>query len=372
MKVLFDHQSFSGAKYGGVARYFYDLMYNLKFQQKIDIDLALLFSNNDYLKHGDIKKIIPFSFFLGYANTNMMFSHINRANSAVKVALHEYDIFHPTYFKDYFLPFLGKKPFVITHHDVIPEKFSTQYAALDGFNKAQKQRILDKASKIIAVSENTKQDLLEIFNIAPEKIEVIYHSTHFTTFRPNPLIKLNTPKRYLLYIGSRYNYKNFLFFVRAIAPILKKQDDLYLLCGGNEQFTAIEQKLFADLNISDKIIHQEIENDDVLYRLYQNAIGFVYPSLYEGFGIPILEAFACGCPVILSDCSCFPEVAQNAALYFKPDNEEHIAYQVEQLLDRAELRSDLIKKGYQRLKYFSPEITAQKTLEVYKSVLGKS
>ena len=371
MKVLYDHQSFSGAKYGGVARYFYDLMHNLKFHQKVDVDLALLFSNNDYLKNADIQKVIPFTFFLGYAKTNMMFSHINRAFSAFKVLRQDFDIFHPTYFKDYFLPFLGKKPFVITHHDVIPEKFPTQYAALDGFDKAQKQKILDKAAKIIAVSENTKKDLLEIFNIAPEKIEVIYHSTHFATFKPPLDFDIATPKKYLLYIGNRENYKNFDFFVKSITPLLKNDEDLYLICGGNGRFSEVEKSLFNKLNISNKIIHQEIANDDVLYRLYQKAIGFVYPSLYEGFGIPILEAFACGCPVILSDCSCFPEVAREAALYFKPDDEKHIAHQVEQLLNNAELRLDLIQKGYHRLKDFSPEITAKKTLEVYESVLRK-
>ncbi|CAH0995636.1 D-inositol-3-phosphate glycosyltransferase [Emticicia aquatica] len=370
MKVLYDHQSFSGAKYGGVARYFYDLMQNLKYEQEVDVKLALLFSNNHYLKNGDIKNVIPFRFFLGYAKTNMLFSHINRLNSAFQISRQNFDIFHPTYFKDYFLPFLGKKPFVITHHDVIPEKFSMKYAALDGFDKSQKQKILEKASKIIAVSENTKQDILEIFDIAPDKVEVIYHSTHFSTFVPNPAVKITTPERYLLYVGNRENYKNFDVYVRAIAPILHKQDDLYLLCGGNGKFTAFEENLFAELKISNQILHREVDSDDDLYLLYKNALAFVYPSLYEGFGIPILEAFACNCPVVLSNRSCFPEVGQDAALYFNPNDKEEIAFQVEKIVEDAELRASLIKKGQQRLKDFSPSITASKTLEVYQSVIG--
>lgn len=371
MKVLYDHQAFSGAKYGGVARYFYDLMQNLKYEQNVDVQLALKFSNNDYIKNGDIQKIIPFDLFLGYAKTNMLFSHINRANSALKIALHDFDVFHPTYFKDYFLPFIEKKPFVITHHDVIPEKFSTKYNALDGFDKSQKQKILDKASKIIAVSENTKQDILDIFNIAPEKVEVIYHSTHFSTFIPDENIKIKVPKRYLLYIGNRYNYKNFFVFIRSVAPILKKQADLFLICGGNGRFTVEEQKLLTELKITDRVLHREIENDDELYQLYKNALAFVYPSLYEGFGIPILEAFACQCPVVISDRSCFPEVAQDAALYFNPDDKEHIAHQIEKIVDDEALRKKLIAKGTHRLKDFSPTITALKTLNIYKSVTGK-
>ncbi|MFY7912448.1 MAG: glycosyltransferase family 4 protein [Emticicia sp.] len=369
MKVLFDHQSFSGARYGGVARYFYDLMYNLKYEQGVDVELALKFSNNDYLKNGDIKHVTPFSFFLGYAKTNMVFSHINRLNSAFQIARQNYDVFHPTYFKDYFLPFLGKKPFVITHHDLIPEKFSTQYGGLDGFARDQKKKILDKASKIIAVSENTKQDILDIFNIAPEKVEVIYHSTHFATFQPNPKVKISTPKRYLLYVGNRDNYKNFDVYVEAIAPILQKQDDLHLICAGNGSFSSTEQQLFSRLKVEKQILHHGIDSDDVLYQLYKNAIAFVYPSLYEGFGIPVIEAFACDCPVVLSERSCFPEVGQNAALYFNPDDKENIAFQVEKVLDNADLRTDLIQKGKKRLQDFSPTITAQKTLDIYKSVI---
>ncbi|AFK01578.1 glycosyl transferase group 1 [Emticicia oligotrophica DSM 17448] len=370
MKILYDHQSFSGARYGGVARYFYDLMHNLKYEQGVEVELALQFSNNDYLKNEDIKKVIPFSFFLGYGRTNMMFSHINRLNSALHLLRNNFDVFHPTYFNDYFFTFLSKKkPFVITHHDVIPEKFSTQYACLDGFDKYHKQKVLEKASKIIAVSENTKQDILEIFKIEPEKVEVIYHSTHFATFKPNDSIKINVPARYLLYVGNRDNYKNFDVYVEAIAPLLKKQDDLHLICAGNGKFTPTEQELFKSLNVEKRIIHHEIENDDVLYQLYNHALAFVYPSLYEGFGIPILEAFACECPVILSNRSCFPEVGQDAAIYFNPIDKEQIAHEVEKVIDNQALRRELIEKGKKRLQDFSPSITASKTLKVYQSIL---
>lgn len=371
MRVLFDHQSFSGAKFGGVARYFYDLMHNLKYHQGVEVNLSLLFSNNEYLKNADVKKVFPFSYFLGHGLTNTLFSHVNRANSAFQISRRNYDIFHPTYFNDYFMTFLGKTPYVITHHDVIPEKFSTQYAELDGFDKAYKQRVLDRAAKVIAVSENTRNDLLEIFHIAPEKIEVVHHSTHFATYKPAEDFDIVTPERYLLYVGNRDNYKNFDVFLRAITPILLKQSDLHLICAGSHSFTEVEQKLFHELGVGEQILHREIPNDAILYRIYQKAIAFVYPSLYEGFGIPILEAFACGCPVILSDRSCFPEVAQNAALYFNPSDIENISFEVEKLIDNAELKLSLVKKGYQRLKDFSPENTAKKTLNVYKSVIGK-
>lgn len=371
MKVLFDHQSFTGARYGGVARYFYDLMHNLKYHQGIDVNLSLLFSNNEYLKKGDVKKVHQFSYFLGSRYTNLMFSHLNRFNSALQIAGKNYDIFHPTFFNNYFAPFLGNKPYVITHHDAIPEKFGAQYAALDGFDKDYKQKVLNAASAIIAVSENTKKDLVEIFGIAPEKIDVVYHSSHFATYKPTSGFDIPTPERYLLYVGTRENYKNFDVFVKSIAPLLQQQPALHLLCAGSIIFKDTEQRLFQEMGVSNQVIHQEITNDDVLYRLYQKAIAFVYPSLYEGFGIPILEAFACGCPVVLSDRSCFPEVAQQAALYFNPDDTPDIASTVEKVLNSAELRADLVNKGTERLKDFSPDITARKTLDVYKKVLSR-
>ena len=371
MRVLFDHQSFTGARYGGVARYFYDLMHNLKYHQGVDVNLSLLFSNNEYLKKADVKKVQQFSYFLGSKYTNLMFSHLNRFNSALQIAGKNYDIFHPTFFNNYFEPFLGNKPYVITHHDAIPEKFGSEYAALDGFDKDYKQKVLNGAAAIIAVSENTKNDLIEIFGIAPEKIDVVYHSSHFVTYKPTAGFDITTPERYLLYVGNRENYKNFDVFVKGIAPLLQKQSDLYLLCAGSNNFTDIEQRLFQEMGVSNQVIHQEIGSDDVLYRLYQKAIAFVYPSLYEGFGIPILEAFACKCPVVLSNRSCFPEVAQQAALYFNPDDTTDIASTVEEVLNNAELRTDLVNKGTERLKDFSPDITARKTLDVYKKVLSR-
>jgi glycosyltransferase involved in cell wall biosynthesis len=370
MKILYDHQSFSGTKYGGVARYFYDLIQSLQQQNGIEVELSVVFSNNVYLHNSDLINVKPYESVLGYNLTNKLVSHFNRLNSAFKVMRNNFDVFHPTYFNGYFLNFLNqKRPYVITYHDVIPEKFSSKYAELDGFDKAHKQKIINGASKIIAVSDNTKCDVLEHFNVPYEKIDVVHHTTHFISYKPSDSFTIDVPERYLLYVGNRENYKNFIAFTKAIFPLLIKDKDLRIICAGSNDFTKEEVDLFHHLKVQNRFLHYKIPNDDILYRLYQNATAFVYPSLYEGFGIPILEAFACGCPVALSTTSSFPEVAQNAGLYFNPYDAEEIMFQVENIINKSDLRLELVKKGFERLKDFTPNRLATQTRQVYQSVI---
>jgi glycosyltransferase involved in cell wall biosynthesis len=366
MKILYDHQAFTGQRYGGVARYFHDLMESLS-TMGVGIELALQFSNNEYLKSSSIRIPKQFRHIFGFMPTSMLVSRTNRLNSIYRIQRGKFDIFHPTFFHSYFLQHIENKPFVLTYHDCIKEKFNLEH--IDNASKEQKQELLNRASKIIAVSENTKKDLLTLYEVKADKIAIVHHSTNFIDHKQPAHFHLKTPSNYLLYVGARNDYKNFDGLLKSIKPVLKKHPDIVLLCAGGGNFTEQETVMMKILGIENQVIHQHFYSDNTLFALYQRAIAFVYPSLYEGFGIPILEAFACGCPVVLSDASCFPEVAEDAALYFEATNKDDLSHKLEEVISNNELRISLKNKGLIRQKAFSSDKKAKETFEVYKSVL---
>ncbi len=179
--------------------------------------------------------------------------------------------------------------------------------------------------------------------------------------------KLNLYGRYILFVGRRAGYKNFKTFAKGVSVLLNKESELKLICVGHP-FDKQEIADLKALNIYNQTIALSV-NEDLLNNLYAHALVFVYPSLYEGFGMPILEAFANKCPVCLSNISSLPEVAGDAAVYFDPKYEESILDAIERIIYDTELSKKFIESGMERLKNFSWVNTAEQTIQSYRAAL---
>lgn len=361
VKILFDFQGFR-QRFGGIPRYYYELIKGLHNKDH-KAELPLLFTQCEYiLSDARFSGVNPIGFnsFRGRNRLNSLLTLISKEYSKYLLNKKEFDIFHPTYYDPYFLSKL-KKPFVLTIHDFVHEKF-IQY---DVDEIAKKKILIEKADHIIAISENTKSDIISYYAVPEEKISVIYHGYNM----PNELeYKDNTFGKYLLYVGSRHGYKNFDRFITAISPLLKEDKSLKLICTGSS-FTGSENQKFRSLDIAEQLLLISA-NEQELNSLYKNALLFVYPSLYEGFGLPILEAFANNCPICISNSSCFPEIAKDAALYFDPSDEHSIYKSVKAGIADLKSRERLIKAGKLRLLDFSWDKTVSETIEVYESLMS--
>lgn len=366
MKILYDHQAFSVYHlYSGISRYFCELMNHLSKDEEIEFELSILFSNNKFLEKADFVQERSLLKRVNVKNISKIISVINRQKSKRKLSEQNYDIFHPTYYYPYFLDYIEKKPFVLTVFDMIHEKYSAMIPANDKTADFKKM-LIAKAAKIVAISENTKKDIIECYHIDENKIKVIYHANSLV--KPDKIdFNINFPPKYLLYVGVRKLYKNFEFFIRSASSFLHSDENLGIVCVGIYPFAASEISLFRELNIQNKIFHYRI-TDDVLYYLYEHAIALVHPSLYEGFGIPVLESFACGCPVVLSNASSLPEVGGDAAVYFDPQSEASLKDALTMVLHDEQLRNTLKSKGYKQLEKFSWTKSAEETKDLYKSI----
>lgn len=362
INVLFDHQTFSMQSYGGISRYFANIHYADKRHQQIKTDISILRSKNHYIRHFPA----PLNNFLGslLLRSDRKCFKWNKIYSEYRIKKNEYDVLHPTYYDPYFLKHT-KKPYVITVHDMIHELYPEFFDPGDKFVN-YKRLCVEHAAHIIAISHSTKEDLQNILGIEEERISVIHHGYVPSTGLQNPASAAGA--EYLLFVGDRRGYKNFSRFATAIVPILRKNPDLKLMCVGGGPFQSAELELLLRLNIQTRVIQKNV-SDEELGSVYANALAFIYPSLYEGFGFPILEAFNNNCPVIAGDNKCFREIGQDGAAYFDPLDPYHIAAVVEECISNTDLRHKLTERGRKLLSQFSLDTCTEKTLAVYREIV---
>jgi glycosyltransferase involved in cell wall biosynthesis len=272
-------------------------------------------------------------------------------------------------------PRLKKAKLVVTIHDlsflVYPEFHTRENLR---FSKQQTAMATKYALKIIAVSHHTKQDLIDYYSIPGERIHVIYQASkkvyypeRNVDFIQRCLARLHIYKNFILFVGSLEPRKNVRTLIQAYAEYLKADPDQYLLviAGGRGWLNDDIYALVAELGIERHVRFLGYIQESDLRCLYSVAKVFVYPSLYEGFGLPPLEAMACGAPVITSHTSSLPEVVGDAAILIDPYNVEELLHALRTVLLDNDLRLQLRKKSLERAKLFSWTRTAQETLAVY-------
>ena len=362
MKILYDHLCYSEF-YGGVSRYFTEVIKRLP--KEIEYRIPLKYTNNEYFKTLELpyKTFFPNKHFKGQCS---LINLLNTRYTKIEARKGNYDIYHQTHYDTFafdLLPKTTKK--VITIHDLnffaIPQFYSKK-------NRLKEMQVdsIKRCDFIITVSDNTKKDLIRFFNIPETKIKVIYHGITMPNIEYKVFpYKLDKP--YILFVGSRYVYKNFVNTVRAFAKI-NHNHDFYLVCTGTP-FSKEEFTLLNELNIQDSV--KQIRADDrLLNSLYAGAEVFIYPSYYEGFGIPLLEAMCNNCPILCSDSSCFPEIAEDAAIYFNPYSVNDIVEKMQFILNNETEKKKIVENGNNRMNFFSWEKSSALHYETYKMLLS--
>lgn len=300
-----------------------------------------IFSGGSLIPHGKVRR------FLGRVKRGLAKS-FNEVSSQGKEGIN---------FSTYYMPVPSQpqRRELSVIYDMIVEKFPDWYDKDYALNFSEiKKKNIERASRFVAISQKTKEDLCEIAGISPEKVDVVPLAYNPDIFYA-PEKKLFAKQPYLLYIGGRLNHKNFISLLEAFAGS-SFEKDLVLKVAGHSWNTE-EEKLLQKYGLKNRVELEVKPSFERVAELYREATCFVYPSLYEGFGLPLLEAMASGCAIAASRTGSLPEVGGEAAVYFDPKDPADIRNKIETLLDKP-ANQKLVSLGLERVKEFSWERNA--------------
>jgi len=359
MKIIYDHKIFWSQKYGGISRYFVNLFKNLQVNRKVDFKIIAPFYQNKYLvEEVNNEKIFGIYLKNKIPKTSFIYEKFN--DFFFKYGAHNFkpNIIHSTYYNES----IKKKtiPLIITVYDLIHEKLALKK------NKKifPKLKSLEIADHIIAISKKTKEDLVKFYNVNENKISVTYLGSNHALLDNNEYQSTNQQKPFILYVGSREKYKNFEFFLKGYSLSSKLKNDFNIILFGGGKLSKDEKKFIHELKLDDKVIYKE-GNDKELYNLYRSSKAFIFPSLHEGFGLPLIEAMVNECPVICSKNEIFEEIAGDAAEYFDPTNLENFKEKVEKTLYSSSKIDELKLLGKKTSQAYNWEKCSSETLKIY-------
>ncbi len=282
------------------------------------------------------------------------------------------------------LPFnISRSPVksVVTIHDLIFKIYPDTYPPLDrAIYDLKFKYSCQNADRIIAISESTKQDIIRYYDIPPHKIEVVYQSCAPLYFEKSTskqeaqkvLRDFNIPIGYFLYTGSVTARKNLLVLINAYRQLPKALRAPLVIVGRGKKYLQTVKKAISAHHLDNQIIWLAHINDNRhLKILYENATALIYPSVYEGFGLPVVEALLCKTPVITTNVSSLPEAGGPNTLYFDPANSEELAHLLTKVSEDTSLRTEMMEKGYAYAReHFNGTVTAHKTMRVYEKVMS--
>lgn len=367
MRIAYDHSAFTRQAFGGVSRYFSQLAQTIAAYSDHKINIIAPFHINRHL-HEVAPYIVSGHYLPNYPSiTKPFLKALNNGMTHRRLAEWKPDVLHETYFTPFPTTNLAV-PRVVTIHDMIHEIYPDNFWSWDKTSR-NKCIAVQRADHVICISESTRKDLIQFFDVDTSKISVVHHA--YQRFDPPCEEELAdipvTP--FILFVGHRDGYKNFSAMMKAYATSVHIRASFNVICFGGGNFRPQELAWFETLGIRGKV-RQVSGRDALLGALYSRASAFVYPSLYEGFGLPPLEAMAHDCIVVCSNTSSIPEVVADAGEYFDPQDIDSIRVAIEKVLFAShESRINMVKKGRERLNHFSWRKCAEQTLEVYRNVI---
>lgn len=363
MKVAFDHQIFSFQRYGGVSRYFFELASRLPAHGTSEVSVVAPLYVNNYLA-GDTGRRFARGRYVPYNFGGIpVVPIVNRFVAPLVWRGMNPDIVHETYFTT--KAFGNARRRVLTVYDMIHELFADEFPDASHVTAA-KRAAINRADHVICISKNTQQDLVRLYGVDPARTSVV-HLGYMTTENASIGADSGGHRPFLLYVGNRRGYKNFSALLQAYgsSPILQQFE---LIAFGGHPLLPDEQEEIRRLGITEQV-RFESGSDSELAARYRAATAFIFPSKYEGFGLPPLEAMSNGCPVVCSNGGSIPEVVGDAGVYFDPNSPEELRTALERVATTGEVQADLRARGYARTTDFCWDRCAAATAQIYRQIL---
>jgi glycosyltransferase involved in cell wall biosynthesis len=363
MRIVYDHQVTSLQDAGGVSRYHYELARHISQHAGVSVRMYLGLNRNVHphslLKNAGIR---VYSLQSPIRPGRVRYA-INEAITGCLSLGQKCDVYHPTRYRE--MPGIRARRVVVTQYDCTHERFPELFGNADRAIR-YKARAFREADLVLCISRSCQQDLLHFHGIDEKKTRVIHPG--LSPLPATPREESNTPARrpYLLYVGTRPPYKNCAALLQAFADSRLHVDFDLLLVGGG-RLSASEQQQIRALGIAAAVRHQDAASDAELSRAYAGASLFVYPSLYEGFGFPPLEAMSLGCTVLAARTSSIPEVCREVPYYFDPHDISSLTMMLTQAINASD-HAQRILAGRDLAASYRWSDCASQTLEAYREI----